>query len=83
MFGSFLPSLWSSINHSLLGPRSRHCYAIKWNFHRRRQNRYAYLAPEDTLAAVERFDQPTEAPTDTTTDTSAFQQPAVQPIVLQ
>src|SRR5258706_8841856 len=30
MFGSFLPSLWSSINHSLLGSRSRHCYAIKW-----------------------------------------------------
>src|SRR5712671_1912618 len=29
MFGSFLPSLWSSINHSLLGSRSRHCYAIK------------------------------------------------------
>src|ERR1700722_9035455 len=28
MFGSFLPSLWSSINHSLLGSRSRHCYAI-------------------------------------------------------
>src|SRR6266853_2864102 len=31
MFGSFLPSLRSSINHSLLGSRSRHCYAIKWN----------------------------------------------------
>ena len=30
LFGSFLPSLWSSINHSLLGSRSRHCYAIKW-----------------------------------------------------
>src|SRR6266850_4300041 len=30
MFGSFLPSLRSSINHSLLGSRSRHCYAIKW-----------------------------------------------------
>src|SRR6516164_669718 len=29
MFGSFLPSLWSSSNHSLLGSRSRHCYAIK------------------------------------------------------
>jgi len=29
MFGSFLPSLWSSNNHSLLGSRSRHCYAIK------------------------------------------------------
>jgi hypothetical protein len=28
MFGSFLPSLWSLSNHSLLGPRSRHCYAI-------------------------------------------------------
>jgi hypothetical protein len=28
MFGSFLPSLRSSINHSLLGSRSRHCYAI-------------------------------------------------------
>jgi hypothetical protein len=25
MFGSFLPSLRSSINHSLLGSRSRHC----------------------------------------------------------
>jgi hypothetical protein len=24
------PSLWSSINHSLLGPRGRHCYAITW-----------------------------------------------------
>src|SRR5258708_1080423 len=30
MFGSFLPSLWWSINLSLLGSRSRHCYAIKW-----------------------------------------------------
>jgi hypothetical protein len=29
MFGSFLPSLRSSSNHSLLGSRSRHCYAIK------------------------------------------------------
>jgi hypothetical protein len=28
MFGSFLPSLWSLSNHSLLGSRSRHCYAI-------------------------------------------------------
>jgi hypothetical protein len=26
MFGSFLPSLRSSSNHSLLGSRSRHCY---------------------------------------------------------
>src|SRR5271168_1790591 len=24
------PSLWSLSNHSLLGSRSRHCYAIKW-----------------------------------------------------
>src|SRR6266404_7993505 len=30
MFGSFLPGLWSSSNHSLLGSRSRHCYAINW-----------------------------------------------------
>src|SRR6266404_7370920 len=30
MFGSFLPSLWSLSNQSLLGSRSRHCYAIKW-----------------------------------------------------
>src|SRR6267142_4289553 len=30
MFGSFLPSLWSLNNHSLLGSRSRHCYAIMW-----------------------------------------------------
>src|ERR1700720_4435029 len=29
MFGSFLPSLWSLHNHSLLGSRSQHCYAIK------------------------------------------------------
>src|ERR1700736_3495970 len=29
MFGSFLPSLWSLRNRSLLGSRSRHCYAIK------------------------------------------------------
>src|SRR6202040_4469331 len=29
MFGSFLPNLRSSINHSLLGSRSRHCYAIR------------------------------------------------------
>ena len=28
--GSFLPSLWPSSNQSLLGSRSRHCYAIKW-----------------------------------------------------
>src|ERR1700735_4837090 len=27
MSGSFLPSLWSSTNHSLLGSRSRRCYA--------------------------------------------------------
>ena len=27
---SFLSSLWSSCNQSLLGSRSRHCYAIKW-----------------------------------------------------
>src|SRR5260370_41046971 len=33
MFGSFLPSLWSSINHSLLGSRSRHCYAIMFDTH--------------------------------------------------
>ena len=32
MFGSFLPSLRSLSNHSLLGSRSRHCYAIKWIF---------------------------------------------------
>jgi len=31
MFGSFLPSLWSLNNHSLLGSRSRHCDAVKWN----------------------------------------------------
>src|SRR4029077_18923665 len=30
MFGSFLPSLWSLSNQSLLGSRSRHCYAITW-----------------------------------------------------
>src|ERR1700693_3277776 len=30
MFGSFLPSLRSLSNHSLLGSRSRHCYAIMW-----------------------------------------------------
>jgi hypothetical protein len=30
LFGSFLPSLWSLSNQSLLGSRSRHCYAIKW-----------------------------------------------------
>src|SRR5215510_8961256 len=30
MFGSFLPSLWSLCNQSLLGSRSRHCYAIMW-----------------------------------------------------
>jgi len=24
------PELWSSDNRSLLGSRSRHCYAIKW-----------------------------------------------------
>src|SRR4029077_20823612 len=29
MFGSFLPSLWSLRNRSLLGSRSRDCYAIK------------------------------------------------------
>jgi hypothetical protein len=28
------PSLRSSINHSLLGSRGRHCYAIKWFFRR-------------------------------------------------
>src|SRR5208337_2254277 len=31
LFGSFLPSLRSSSNHSLLGSRSRHCYAIKFS----------------------------------------------------
>src|SRR5262249_35791563 len=30
MFGSFLPSLWSLCNQSLLGSRSRHCYAIMY-----------------------------------------------------
>src|ERR1700676_2710834 len=29
LFGSFLPSLWSLHNRSLLGSRSQHCYAIK------------------------------------------------------
>src|SRR4029077_890320 len=29
-----LPSLWSSNNHSLLGSRSRHCYAITVDFTR-------------------------------------------------
>src|ERR1700728_1161514 len=35
MFGSSLPSLWSSTNQSLLGVRSRRCYAIKWVLERR------------------------------------------------
>jgi hypothetical protein len=30
-FSSFLPSLWSSSNHRVLGSRSRDCYAIKSN----------------------------------------------------
>jgi hypothetical protein len=30
MSGSFLPSLWSSSNHSLPGARSQQCYAINW-----------------------------------------------------
>src|ERR1700693_3572722 len=30
MFGSIVPSLRSLSNHSLLGSRSRHCYAIMW-----------------------------------------------------
>src|SRR5215469_16238412 len=34
MSGSFLPSLWSSNSHSLLGSRSRHCYAIKFKLAR-------------------------------------------------
>src|SRR5260370_23237927 len=29
LFGSFLTSLWSLSNQSLLGSRSRHCYGIK------------------------------------------------------
>src|ERR1700751_1559011 len=32
MFGSFLPSLWSLSNQSLLGSRSRHSYAITNSF---------------------------------------------------
>jgi hypothetical protein len=40
LFGSFLPSLWSSSNHSLLGSRSRHCYAIKWNLDTKANGRF-------------------------------------------
>lgn len=33
MFGSFLSSLWSLSNHTLLASPSRHCCAIDWNPH--------------------------------------------------
>src|SRR5437870_12904977 len=35
LFGSFLPGLWSSSNQSLLGSRSRQCYALTSNLHGR------------------------------------------------
>jgi hypothetical protein len=35
MFGSFLPSLWSSTTKVYPGLRSRHCYEIKWILPRR------------------------------------------------
>src|ERR1700704_218459 len=44
MFGSSLPSLRSSINHSLLGSRSRHCYGIK--FAASGAAKYPFMAPE-------------------------------------
>src|SRR5258708_1442180 len=34
LFGSFLPSLWSSTTTVYSGRGSRHCYAIKWIFRR-------------------------------------------------
>jgi site-specific recombinase XerD len=45
--------------------------------------RYSHLAPQHTLAAVERLDVSTEAPTDTITDTGVLQRPAMQLAVLQ
>jgi hypothetical protein len=45
--------------------------------------RYAHLAPQHTLAAVERLDAPTERSTDTTTDSSAFGEQMAQAAVLQ
>ena len=44
---------------------------------------YAHLAPEHTLAAVERLNKPTESPGDTTTDTGARERVVAHPVVLQ
>jgi hypothetical protein len=45
--------------------------------------RYSHLAPEHTLAAVERLDARAEQPTDTTTDTSVSAQTSSQAAILQ
>src|SRR6266446_9108252 len=53
MFGSFLPSLQSSINHSLLGSRSRHCYAITDNI-----SRHAATLFTDRIACTDAIAHP-------------------------
>jgi hypothetical protein len=45
--------------------------------------RYSHLAPEHTLAAVERLDAPPEQLTDTTTDTTVSAQRSSQAAILQ
>lgn len=45
--------------------------------------RYSHLAPQHTLAAVERLDAPTEKPTDTTTDTEGLEQMSAEAPMLQ
>jgi integrase len=44
--------------------------------------RYAHLAPQHTLAAVERLDVPSERSAETTTDTSTFEPPVARAVVL-
>jgi site-specific recombinase XerC len=45
--------------------------------------RYAHLAQQHTLAAVERLNKPTGSSTDTTTDTRVFDQSTTQAVMLQ
>ena len=45
--------------------------------------RYSHLAPQRTLAAVERLDTPTEQPTDTTTDTRGLERVSAEAPMLQ
>ncbi len=55
MFGSFLPSLRSLSNHSLLGSRSRHCYAIKCRIVARRRSNSSWTCLPRESKLISRF----------------------------